>query len=137
MAQISNGNNHLAQPTEPNGIVETRLLARYVGFLAVLTGLIYLRVIAVESSASLRTGQWGQENVLLFGLIAAAILALLCAWRWEAAGGLIAALAALAIAILAFRAHPEQRWFTAFAYSSPFLITGGLFLACHLRRRAA
>lgn len=134
MAQITNGNNHLAQPVEQNGLAETRLLARYVGLLAALTGLIYLRVIAVDSSAALRSGGWAQESVLLFALIAAATVAILCAWRWEVAGGLVAALSALGIAFLAYHAFPEHRLFSVFAYSSPFLITGGLFLACHRRR---
>ncbi len=112
---------------------ELRFLARSVGILAILTGLIYLRALSTSSGAILRNGEWTPGSVFLVGLIALATLAVLCAWRWETAGSVIALLCAPAIALLAYDTYPEHPWFAAFAYGSPFLITGGLFLTCHRR----
>ncbi len=136
MAQVTNGNNHLTQhpADKPN---ELRFLARSVGLLALLTGLIYLRVIGAESFLTAGSRSENQNGILLFALLIAATLGILCAWRWEAVGGVIASLCALGIALLAYFTFPEQRWFAAFAYSSPFLVTGLLFLGCWRRTRRA
>jgi hypothetical protein len=134
MTHATQNNSHAAPP-DPHELNELRFLARSVGILAILTGLIYLRVISAESAAALGNGQWAPVSVFLFALIALATLGLLCAWHWELAGSILSLLCAPAIALLAYESHPEQPWFAAFAYGTPFLITGGLFLTCHYRSR--
>ncbi|MCA9873968.1 MAG: hypothetical protein KC441_09940 [Anaerolineales bacterium] len=132
MTPVSNGNNPLNQPVS-NRLNETRFLARSVSLLALLTGFIYLRVIGLASLA--RAEQNWPEAILLFALVAAATLGLICAWRWEAVGGIVASLCAAGIALLAFHAFPDHPFFAAFAYSSPFLFSGLLFLACWRRKQ--
>ncbi|MBK8985720.1 MAG: hypothetical protein IPM39_06505 [Chloroflexi bacterium] len=129
MAQVTNGSNHATQHS-PDKLNEMRFLARSVGLLALLTGLIYLRVIGSESFLTTSSRPGNDHGLLLFALVAAATLGILCAWRWEAVGGIVASVSALGIALLAYFTFPEQRWFAAFAYSSPFLVTGLLFLGC-------
>jgi len=134
MAHVTNGNNHLSHPS-PDNLSETRFLARSVGLLALLTGLIYLRVIGIDSFTAVRSGQNAPGAIVLFLLVAAATLSLLGCWRWETAGGLLAVLCSLGIALLAFRAYPQHPFFAAFAYSSPFLFSGVLFAICRQRRQ--
>mgnify|MGYP001424818933 CR=1 FL=1 len=136
MAQVTNGNNHLSQPI-PDRLNETRFLARSVGLLALLTGLIYLRVIGLNGFTAVRSEQNLPGATLLFALVATATLGLFCAWRWEAAGGIVASVCAVGIALLAFRAFPDHPFFAAFAYGSPFLVSGLLFLACWRRKQKA
>lgn len=134
MAQVTNDNNHLAHPSSYT-VNETHFLARSVGLLALLTGLVYLRALSTEGLLNPESGQGWAGAMLLFGLITTATLSVLCAWRWEVLGGVVAILCAVGIAFLAYQTFPEHPLFTAFAYSSPFLITGALFLACRRRRR--
>jgi hypothetical protein len=98
-----------------------------------LTGLIYLRVIGVEAIASFQTNQRITAVVFLFGLLILAMVGLVCGWRWELIGGLIAVLSAIGIGILAFFNFTDYPVFSALAYSSPFFIAGILMLACWRR----
>lgn len=134
MAQVTNGNDHLSQPS-PDKLNETRFLARSVGLLALLTSFIYLRVIGTDSLTAVRSDQEIPGILILFALIAAATLGILCSWRWEALGGIVASVCAIGIAFLAYRAYPDHPFFAAFAYSSPFLVSGLLFLTCWRRNR--
>jgi lipopolysaccharide export LptBFGC system permease protein LptF len=114
---------------------QLRFMAKSVGILALLTGLIYLRVVGVDSVNAIRTGQWGQNIVILFFLMMVATLGLLCAWRLEAVGGVMALVSGLGVGILTYLTFEQNRLFTTFAYSSPFLVAGGLSLACWWRGR--
>lgn len=114
---------------------QLRFMAKSVGILALLTGLIYLRVVGVDSVNAIRTGQWGQNIVILFFLMIVATLGLLCAWRLEAVGGVIALISGVGVAILTYLTFEQNKLFTTFAYSSPFLVAGGLSLACWWRGR--
>lgn len=76
---------------------EMRYLARSIGILALLTGLIYIRVIGMEALVSWQTNQGITAVVFIFGLLILAMIGLLCGWRWELIGGLIAVLSALGI----------------------------------------
>jgi multisubunit Na+/H+ antiporter MnhB subunit len=71
----------------------------------------------------------------LFFLMIMATLGLLCAWRLEAVGGAIALISGLGVALMTYYTFEQNRLFTTFAYSSPFLVAGGLSLACWWRGR--
>ncbi|MCA9958388.1 MAG: hypothetical protein R3E31_28790 [Chloroflexota bacterium] len=118
-----------------NGFDELQMMTKSIGLLAVLTGIVYLRVIGAESLLALQSDDQGQSVLVLFALLIVAILGLLFAWRQEGVGGFVAALSAVGIGIFAFLSFQENRWFAAFAYSSPFLITGLMFVTCWWRKR--
>ena len=128
MSRLANNHSH-------DHINQLRFMAKSVGSLALLTGLIYLRVISVDSVNAIRTGQGGQSSVVLFFMMIVATLGLLCTWRLEAVGGVIALVSGLGVAILTFLTFEQNKLFTTFAYSSPFLVAGGLSLACWWRGR--
>ncbi|MCP4427687.1 MAG: hypothetical protein GY803_24650 [Chloroflexi bacterium] len=119
--------------TSPRSISELRFIAKSISALALLTGLIYLRAVGMESVTAVRGGEWGQNSVILFFLLVVATLGVLCAWRLEALGGSIAIVSGVGVAILAYLTVEDNKLFTTFAYSSPFLIAGGLSLACWRR----
>ena len=127
--------SRLANNHSLDHINQLRFMAKSVGSLALLTGLIYLRVISVDSVNAIRTGQGGQSSVVLFFMMIVATLGLLCTWRLEAVGGVIALVSGLGVAILTFLTFEQNKLFTTFAYSSPFLVAGGLSLACWWRGR--
>ena len=127
--------NHNSYGRSPGNVNQLRFAAKSVGILAVLTGLIYLRVVGLDSLSAIRTGQWGQNSVILFFLMVVATLGLLCAWRLEALGGTVALVSGIGVGILTYLTFEENRLFTTFAYSSPFLVAGGLSLACWWRGR--
>jgi multisubunit Na+/H+ antiporter MnhB subunit len=132
MSQLTNNHSYGHSSGDVN---QLRFVAKSVGILALLTGLIYLRVVGVESIGAIRAGQWGQNIVILFFMMILATLGLFCAWRLEAVGGIIALFSGLGVAILTYLAFEQNRLFTTFAYSSPFLVAGGLSLACWWRGR--
>jgi hypothetical protein len=103
---------------------ELTLVTKSVGVLAVLTGLIYLRAVGLEGGDPLFM------LLLLIGLIG-----LVVAWWREGLGGVVAVASAVGLAIVAYRASSHHPLFSAFAYSSPFLISGLLFLCCWQRGR--
>ncbi|MCA9989778.1 MAG: hypothetical protein H6666_01595 [Ardenticatenaceae bacterium] len=120
-----------------NGPAELRLMARIVAFLALLTGLLYLRAMLSEGWLVITLDPFGPVGVIMVGLLVVAILGLLAAWRWEAPGGLIAMLSAALLGLLVFATTESYPWLQAFVYSSPFLLTGLLFLLCWWRNRRA
>ncbi len=136
MSQLTNQHSYdHRNGHSPGDVNQLRFVAKSVGILALLTGLIYLRVVGVESLSAMRTGQWGQNIVILFFLMILATLGLFCAWRLEAVGGIIALISGLGVAVLTYLTFEQNRLFTTFAYSSPFLVAGGLSLACWWRGR--
>ena len=136
MSRLTNNHSYDHSYGPSSGDVnQLRFAAKSVGILALLTGLIYLRVVGVDSVNAIRTGQWGQNIVILFFLMIVATLGLLCAWRLEAVGGVIALISGVGVAILTYLTFEQNKLFTTFAYSSPFLVAGGLSLACWWRDR--
>ena len=132
MSRLTNNNSYGHSYGDVN---QLRFMAKSVGILALLTGLIYLRVVGVDSVNAIRTGQWGQSSVVLFFMMIVATLGLLCAWRLEAVGGVISLISGLGVALLAYYTFEQNRLFTTFSYSSPFLVAGGLSLACWWQSR--
>ena len=134
MTQISNSNG--AANNANTRTTEIRLLARSVVVLALLTGLIYLRVVGLETMASLQANQGFSAVVFMFGLLILGMVGLLCGWRWELVGGIVAVLSAIGIGVLAYFSFTDYQLFSAIAYSSPFFIAGALMLACWQRSHA-
>lgn len=122
------------QENHPQDAGELQFITKSVGILAIMTGLAYLRAVGVESMAAWRTNEH-TPSVLLFALLVVAMVGLLIAWWREGLGGFIAAFSAVGVGIFAFTTYQQNRFFTAFAYSSPFLITGILFLCCWWRQQ--
>lgn len=131
MTHVSNSNEVNNDATHRTK--EMRYLARSIGILALLTGLIYLRVIGLEALVSWQTNGGITAVIFLFGLIILAMSGLLCGWHWELIGGLVAVISAIGIGILAFFSFTDYRLFSAIAYSSPFFIAGILMLVCWKR----
>lgn len=131
---------HLSNANDINGnrsfkTQELRLLARSVTVLALLTGLIYMRVISLETFAASQNQAGTLSIANLFALIILGMASLLCSLRWEAWGGGTAVLSAVGIGILAYAILPQYPLFSAVAYSSPFFVAGLLMLACWQRSR--
>lgn len=116
------------------GFSELQTVAKAVGFLAVLTGALYLRARMGEGTVAFGWGGVdGDGTLLLFLMLATA--GLLAAWWHEVAGGAIAALSALGVAGIVYGTGGPNRLLEALVYGSPFLIAGSLFLACGWRAR--
>lgn len=128
VSNSNNGNNNTNFRTK-----EMRYLARSIGILALLTGFIYLRVIGMEALVSWQTNEKVTAVVFMLGLLLVAMAGLVCGWRWELVGGLIAVISAIGIGVLAFFSFTDYRLFSALAYSSPFFIAGALMLTCWKR----
>lgn len=114
-----------------NDTGELHLLAKSVGFLAVLTAVLYLRAIVGGGYLSATTG----NVALLAAVMIVATAGLLLAWRWEAIGSVIAIVGGAVVAIVVYMTSIDNRWLAALVYSSPFLVAGILFLADWLRQR--
>lgn len=116
-----------------DGFSELQTVTRAVGFLAILTGVLYLR--AMIGEGALGFGGSLAENDLLLLFLALATAGLLAAWWQQAVGGVIAILSALVVAAIVYATGGPNRLLEAFIYGSPFLIAGGLFVACAWRAR--
>lgn len=116
-----------------NSFNELQMVSKAVGFLALLTGVLYLRAMVGEGALAL-SGAEGNGLLLLF--LALATVGLLAAWWQQAVGGAIAVLSALVVAGLVYATGGPNRLLEAFVYGSPFLIAGGLFVLCAWRTRS-
>jgi len=118
---------------------ELRIITKAVNFLALLTGLLYLRVAVGDLLAELRSDAVSSGILLLFTFLAIATLGLLLSWRWEGLGGLLAILGGLGLAAAGEGVYGSRGWLAALLYSSPFIISGVLCLACwwHKRTKSA
>jgi hypothetical protein len=114
-----------------NGFSELRLLTKSLVFLALVTGIIYLRVFIVEFVPAMR-GTNVVEIVKLV-LLLLAMLGLLVTFRQEEVGAITAVLAGLLFAVLVYTTTEQSRLMTAFFYGSPFIISGSLSFACWRR----
>jgi hypothetical protein len=114
-----------------NGFSELRLLTKSLVFLALVTGIIYLRVFIVEFVPAM-SGTNVVEIVKLV-LLLLAMLGLLVTFRQEEVGAITAVLAGLLFAVLVYTTTEQSRLMTAFFYGSPFIISGSLSCACWRR----
>ncbi len=118
-----------------DGAYELRIITKIVAFLALITGLLYLRVIVGDVLSRLRMGDLPFEALLLFGFLVVATAGLALAWRWEGIGGLLAILGGIGLAVIDYGAFGRDGWFAALLYCSPFLISGILCLICWWQKR--
>lgn len=112
---------------------EFRIVAKVVGFLAFLTGLLYLRVAVSEGMLAVQINGLPYGGPLTFGLFLLGCAGLIAALRWEVAGGVVAALSGLALFGMMFLMG--RGWLDAFFYGSPFAIAGSLLVCCRLRKK--
>lgn len=101
---------------------QLRLASVAVTFLALLTGLIYLQVALATNEEG-----FGTETAVLLII---GLLGLLFAWKWLAVGGLLSIIAGIGIATLAYSSLNSNQLFAAALYGSPFIVAGGLRIAC-------
>ena len=114
---------------------ELRLVTKALVFLALLTAILYLRVFVAGLWISQTSGRT-QAGVILLAFLLAATLGLLMTFRWEGLGGLLAVAGGLGLGILVNLTTSEpNKVLTAFFYSSPFIISGALSVACWWQAR--
>lgn len=119
----------MSKGTNTNPLMdEWALMVKAVSFLALLTGVLYLRVM-VDQGAPLAMG----SSLLTTGAMRVAmtvvgILALLSCWRWPVPGGTVAVLAGLLLGWQVYDTATHDPLLLAVAYGSPFVITGALYL---------
>lgn len=116
-----------------DGFNELQMVTKAVGFLAILTGVLYVRAMFGEGAVGLGESVEGDGLLLLF--LALATAGLLAAWWQQAVGGAVAILSALVVAGIVYATGGPNRLLEAFIYGSPFLIAGALFVACAWRAR--
>lgn len=116
---------------------EWALMVKAVSFLALLTGLLYLRVM-VGQGAPLSTGShFLTAGAMRVTTTVVGILGLLSCWRWPVVGGTVAVLAGLFLGWQVYHSAIHDPLLLALAYSSPFVITGALYLLYGWPRRQA
>jgi hypothetical protein len=106
---------------------EFRLMVQAVSFLALLTGLLYLRAM-LAGGVVLQPGGM-QAAVTLVG-----VLGLLAAWRWPVPGAVVAVGAGLLLGWLVYTTDGGYPLVKSFSYASPFVLTGALYLVWWWRR---
>lgn len=130
-------NNELSvRPVDQDGAT-LRQITKAIAFLALLTGLLYLRVIVGEFVSKVRLNEFPLEAMLLLVFLVVATAGLALSWRYEGIGGLLALLGGIGLAVIDYDAFERGGWLAAVLYSSPFIISGGLCLVCWRQRRQA
>ena len=115
---------------------ELRMITKAVAFLALLTGILYLRVVVGESLAAQTAGEPLTEILLLLAFLIIATAGLVVARWWDGAGGLTALLGGIGLAVIDYSILGRNQWYGAVFYGSPFVISGILCLVCWWRQRA-
>lgn len=113
---------------------EFKLMVQAVSFLALLTGLLYLRAMlaggtVLQPGISLLQAGGMQVAVTLVG-----VLGLLAAWRWPVPGAVVAVVAGLLLGWLVYTTDGGYPFVKSFSYASPFVLTGTLYLVWWWRR---
>lgn len=113
---------------------DLRVTCQAVGFLALLTALFYLWAAAGEGLDFAGLGNVATDGWLVFTLMATGALGLLLAWRYQRAGGALAAFSGALLGVLVYTTGTANPLVAALAYSSPFIIAGLLFVFAGCRR---
>lgn len=121
--------NHRGQ-----GVGDLQLTCKAVGFLALLTALLYIRAGLVEGFAFAGLGATVTSGWIIFAFMVAGAAGLFLAWWYERAGGALALASGVLIAVLFLVLATESPLLAAAAYSSPFIIAGFLFFMAGCRR---
>jgi len=123
---VQSGDNHVGD----GHTNELRLITKAIGFLAFVTGLLYLRVIVGAGLTSLSSGELPLGVAIVFAFLLMATAGLLLSWRWEGLGGILSLLGGVGLAVMDYGVLGRNGWIAAFLYSSPFIISGTLCLLC-------
>jgi hypothetical protein len=126
--------SNLVHPQQENRFDELRLITKSLVFLALLTGFIYLRVFIVEIVPAMSANGSTAVELTKFVPLIAAMVGLLLTWRYERVGGGTAVFIGLLFGLLVYRTTTQNPFLLTFFYSSPFVISGGLSLACWWRQ---
>lgn len=121
--------NHRGQ-----GVSDLQLTCKAVGFLALLTALLYLRAGLVEGFAFAGLGSAVTNGWMIFVLMVAGAIGLALSWWYERLGGGIALASGILIAALFLLLATDNKLLAAAAYSSPFILAGFLFYMAGCRR---
>jgi hypothetical protein len=120
---------HSATVSQPeNKKTEWYPIVTGVGFLAVITGLLYFGVVLGEVVAAVREGSLAWDGLLPALLLAAGLVGLSLSWKWRRIGGLMALTAGWSLAVLLAATRESYPLIMAFLYGSPFVLAGGLWL---------
>jgi hypothetical protein len=109
------------------GVSDLQLTCKAVGFLALLTAILYLRAGLAEGFAFAGLGSTVTSGWIIFVLMLLGAAGLFLAWWYERAGGALALASGLLIAVLFLVLATDNALLAAAAYSSPFIIAGALF----------
>lgn len=122
--------------TSPTPFVdEWALFVKAVSFLAILTGLLYLRVM-ITGGGPLLPGNDPLVTGALRALVTlVAIGGILACWRQPVAGAAIAILSGLLLGWQVYETAAHSPLLIASAYASPFILTGALYLVYAWRKR--
>ena len=123
---VQPGDNHI----DDGRTNELRLITKAIGFLAFVTGLLYLRVIVGAGLTSLSFGELPLGVTIVFVFLLTATAGLLLSWRWGGLGGILSLLGGVGLAVMDYGVLGRNGWIAAFLYSSPFIISGTLCLLC-------
>lgn len=114
---------------------EWALFVKAVSFLAILTGLLYLRVM-ITGGGPLLPGNDPLVTGALRALVTlVAIGGILACWRRPVAGAAIAILSGLLLGWQVYETAAHSPLLLAAAYASPFILTGALYLVYAWRKR--
>jgi hypothetical protein len=113
-----------------SAVIELRLLSRGLSFLALLTAVLYLRVL-ITGGLFINQPSWlvvGTSILMVGGL-----LALVALFRWERIGSMLAIAAGVGLFLLFWVGRQPLQ--TNIFYSSPFIVTGLLVFFCQRREK--
>jgi hypothetical protein len=103
--------------------------------LAIITAVLYLRAIAMGGFFGRNVLDAASAAPVMAMLLLLGAAGLILAWRWECAGGIVAILGAVALAVFLNLVLLSGRLLATLVYSSPFLIAGGMCLLDWWRQR--
>jgi hypothetical protein len=129
--------NRLTYNHHTNDFSEYEMVSRVLVLLAVITGLIYLRVLVGALLPIMRDAGMASIEVATVAMLLLALLGLLGTWRWQESGSIVAIVAGLAFGILIYQTVDQTPLLSAFFYSSPFVISGAVSLVGWWRERRA
>ena len=116
------------------GVSDLQLTCKAVGFLALLTALLYIRAGLAEGFAFAGLGSAVSNGWVIFLLMVAGAIGLALSWWYERLGGALALSSGVLIAVLFLVLATDNPLLAAAAYSSPFIIAGFLFYMAGCRR---
>lgn len=99
-------------------------MIRSLVLLALITSLLYGRVLLVDWVPGMwsRGSGWTASALVLLFVIG--VGSLVCSWFWQRSCSLTAVLSGIGLLLIIGVAVPGESWLTAFFYGSPFAVAG-------------